>query len=309
MARLPQPGGDSGNWGQILNEFILQTHTANGVLRSDALNTVIKAGNGVTVTQNTGANTLTLSSASGTPGADGRNIELQTTSTHIQWRYVGDANWTNLVALTTITGPQGPIGNTGPTGPQGATGLTGATGPQGPAGNDGAAGPQGPAGTTGPQGPIGNTGATGPQGATGNTGANGRNIELQTNTTHLQWRYVGDASWTNLIALTLITGPQGPAGTNGADGATGPQGTAGTTGATGPQGAVGPQGPQGDPGTPATVIPQAEAQTGTATTARAVSAESLARDINYRINQKFVVLAANDPAGTDPNVIYFRKVS
>ena len=288
MARLPQPGGDSGNWGQILNDFILQTHTTDGALRSDALNTVIKAGSGVTVTQNTGANTLTLSSASGAPGADGRNIEIQTTSTHIQWRYVGDASWTNLVALTTITGPQGPIGNTGATGPQGATGLTGATGPQGP---------------------IGNTGATGLQGTAGTAGTNGRNIELQTNTTHLQWRYVGDPTWTDLVALTLITGPQGPAGTNGADGATGPQGTAGTTGATGPQGAVGPQGPQGDPGTPATVIPQAEAQTGTATTARAVSAESLARDINYRINQKFVVLAANDPAGTDPNVIYFRKVS
>ena len=288
MARLPQPGGDSGNWGQILNEFILQTHTADGALRSDALNTVIKAGSGVTITQNTGANTLTLSSASGTPGADGRNIELQTTGTHIQWRYVGDVNWTNLVALTTITGPQGPAG---------ADGATGAIGPQGPIGNTGATGPQG------------DTGPTGPQGATGNTGANGRNIELQTNTTHFQWRYVGDPTWTDLVALTLITGPQGPAGTNGADGATGPQGTTGTTGATGPQGAVGPQGPQGDPGTPATVIPQAEAQTGTATTARAVSAESLARDINYRINQKFVVLAANDPAGTDPNVIYFRKVS
>jgi hypothetical protein len=32
-------------------------------------------------------------------GADGRNIELQSNSTHIQWRYVGDVTWTNLVAL------------------------------------------------------------------------------------------------------------------------------------------------------------------------------------------------------------------
>lgn len=279
MARLPQPGGDSGNWGQILNDFILQTHTADGILRSDALNTVIKAGSGVTISQNPGANTLTVSSAAGTPGTpgtDGRNIELQTTGTHIQWRYVGDVSWTNLVALTTITGPQGPTGNTG---------------------------------ATGPQGPIGNTGAAGAQGTAGVAGSNGRNIELQTNSTHIQWRYVGDPTWTDLVALTLITGPQGAAGATGATGPQGNPGAAGTAGTAGAQGPVGPQGPQGDPGTPATVIPQAEAQTGTATTARAVSAESLARDINYRISQKFVVLAANDPAGTDPNVIYFRKVS
>jgi hypothetical protein len=32
-------------------------------------------------------------------GADGRNIELQSNSTHIQWRYVGDVTWTDLVAL------------------------------------------------------------------------------------------------------------------------------------------------------------------------------------------------------------------
>ena len=46
------------------------------------------------------------------------------------------------------TGPQGPIGNTGP---------TGATGLQGPIGNTGPTGPTGVTGSTGPQGPIGNT--------------------------------------------------------------------------------------------------------------------------------------------------------
>lgn len=33
MARLPQPGGDAGNWGEILNDFLLQSLQADGSLR------------------------------------------------------------------------------------------------------------------------------------------------------------------------------------------------------------------------------------------------------------------------------------
>jgi len=39
-------------------------------------------------------------------GIDGREIELQKSLTHIQWRYVGES-WFDLVALSDITGPQG----------------------------------------------------------------------------------------------------------------------------------------------------------------------------------------------------------
>jgi len=47
------------------------------------------------------------------PPIDGRPVELQKTNTHVQWRYAAvpgsDATaWTNLIALTDITGPQGP---------------------------------------------------------------------------------------------------------------------------------------------------------------------------------------------------------
>jgi hypothetical protein len=75
-----------------------------------------------------------------------------------------------FVQATTVpgpSGPQGPIGNTGPTGgvgpqgPIGNTGATGGVGPQGPIGNTGATG------GVGPQGPIGNTGAAGPPGTSG----------------------------------------------------------------------------------------------------------------------------------------------
>ena len=30
MARLPQPGGDDGNWGNILNTFLQVAHTSDG---------------------------------------------------------------------------------------------------------------------------------------------------------------------------------------------------------------------------------------------------------------------------------------
>lgn len=37
-------------------------------------------------------------------GIDGKNIEIRNDSTHIQWRWQGDANWLNLVALSSLKG-------------------------------------------------------------------------------------------------------------------------------------------------------------------------------------------------------------
>lgn len=41
---------------------------------------------------------------SDTPGKDGREIQIQNNGTAIQWRYVGDVSWTDLVQLSDITG-------------------------------------------------------------------------------------------------------------------------------------------------------------------------------------------------------------
>lgn len=50
-----------------------------------------------------------LTGATGQKGADGRDIELQKSSTHIQWKYATEASnaWRDLVALADITGPAG----------------------------------------------------------------------------------------------------------------------------------------------------------------------------------------------------------
>ena len=37
MARLPQPGGDSGTWGTILNEFLAESHNTDGTLKTNAV--------------------------------------------------------------------------------------------------------------------------------------------------------------------------------------------------------------------------------------------------------------------------------
>jgi len=56
------------------------------------------------------------------------------------------------------------------------------------------------------QGPKGADGATGSAGA---DGMDGREVEFQKGATHIQWRYVGESTWTNLIALADIKGDAG----------------------------------------------------------------------------------------------------
>ena len=122
----------------------------------------------------------------GADGADGREIELQTTATHVQWRYVGDSTWTNLIAISAITGPAGQDGTDGA---DGADGMDGAD------------------------------------------GADGTEVELQATSTHIQWRYVSASTWTNLVALSVITGPAGADGANGTNGTNGADGADGADGA------------------------------------------------------------------------------
>lgn len=43
MARLPEPGGDAGDWGEILNDFLRQEHHDDGVLKDVARSSDIAA--------------------------------------------------------------------------------------------------------------------------------------------------------------------------------------------------------------------------------------------------------------------------
>ncbi|OGL21864.1 hypothetical protein A2707_00735 [Candidatus Saccharibacteria bacterium RIFCSPHIGHO2_01_FULL_45_15] len=48
MARLPQPGGDNGNWGDILNDYLSQSHKADGTIKDNAVTANTLAPNSVT---------------------------------------------------------------------------------------------------------------------------------------------------------------------------------------------------------------------------------------------------------------------
>ena len=78
-----------------------------------------------------------------------REIEFQTTDTHIEWRYEDEDEWNELIALDELEGPEGPEG------PAGEDGEDGEQGPEGPAGEDGEDGEQGPEGPAGEDGEDG----------------------------------------------------------------------------------------------------------------------------------------------------------
>jgi hypothetical protein len=156
--------------------------------------------------------------ATGLSGADGQEVQLQKTSTHIQWKYESDLTWNNLVALSEITGTNGADGQDGTNGTNGTNGINGVDGQEvqirvssgfiqwrleeSPTWNNLIALSE----------LKGEQGLQGEPGVPGQPGENGEEVELQKTSTHIQWRYVGDVNWNNLVALTDITGPQGEQG-------------------------------------------------------------------------------------------------
>ena len=102
---------------------------------------------------------VTITDGSGT-GSDAREIELQKSSTALQWRYTGESEWTDLVTLAEITGPVGIPGPQGEQGVQGPKGDTGPKGEKGEKGDPGAKGEQGAAGQKGDPGEGIPTGGT-----------------------------------------------------------------------------------------------------------------------------------------------------
>src|SRR5690606_18219653 len=133
MARLPRPGSDEGTWGDILNSFLAVSHNADGTLKNNGLiaTKYTRPSGGIPMSDLAPAVQNAINNASGSDGADGadgREVQLGTSATHVQWRYVGDSTWNNLVQLSELVGPVGP---------QGPAGQDGAPGPQGPPGQDG----------------------------------------------------------------------------------------------------------------------------------------------------------------------------
>lgn len=181
---------------------------------------------------NTGAN---FSGGSG--GGDGREVQLQANATHIQWRYVGDASWINLVALADLEGADGDNGlslefawNGTQLGVRqegqvdyvfvdlkGDTGYTPVKGTDYDDGADGREVEIQNSGTAIQWRYVGDAAWTDVVSLAAITGSNGKSVELQTTATHIQWRLVGDPTWINLIALSELKGDDGYTPVKGVD--------------------------------------------------------------------------------------------
>lgn len=111
----------------------------------------------------------------GFTGQDGRSIEVSAAGDHISWRYAGDVEWNEIIAVSDLVGEKGDQGDAGVDGQDGrevelqVTGthiqwrLTGET----------FVNLVSLASITGPVGPVGATGSQGVQGNVGNTGPAG----------------------------------------------------------------------------------------------------------------------------------------
>ena len=168
MPRLPKPGKDQGQWGQILNDYLSQVHKPDGTLKDNsvpesALSPQVQSKLEIITGQQgaTGPAGATgpqgATGASGTPGASGVPGSQGATGT------------------PGTQGPSGPTGPVGTAGGQGATGATGASGVPGTAGASGTPGTNGQAGATGATGTPGQgvpTGGTTGQVLAKNSGTN-----------------------------------------------------------------------------------------------------------------------------------------
>src|SRR5574344_758181 len=93
IARLPQPGSDEGQWGDLLNNFLLQSHKGDGALKD-----------GIVKSNNLANNAITVSSIGAQGGTDGQVLVKDSqVSSGISWR-TPSASGTLPEASPTVTG-------------------------------------------------------------------------------------------------------------------------------------------------------------------------------------------------------------
>lgn len=218
---------------------------------------------------------IAIADLQGSKGDAGERIQMQKSSTAIQWKYESASTWTDLVLLSDLKGTNGTNGRTmwSTTGaPSGALGTDGdfANDPDasimyGPktAGSWGAGksykGAKGDTGTGLKNRGAWVTGTTYSPGdyafSTGSAtassmwilngstdyvsntlpkddlskwvefvapagadGDDGKNVEMRNSGTVIQWRLVGDATWTDLVTVADLKGAKGDPGNTGANG-------------------------------------------------------------------------------------------
>jgi len=111
MARLPQPGSDKGTWGDILNDYLAQTHDADGTLKANIVTSAQLADNSVTVaaiadgsiteTQLSGGVQTKLNAVSGVSSVAGRTGVVALTKADVGLSLVDNTSDANKPVSTT----------------------------------------------------------------------------------------------------------------------------------------------------------------------------------------------------------------
>lgn len=178
--------------------------------------------------------------ANGGVGTNGREVELQVGSGYIQWRYKGEDEWKNLIAIADLKGEKGDQG------------LPGADGRDGNDGENGKSLEFEWRGTelgikredskefqyTNLKGEKGEKGDTGEKGKDGIVGKDGKSLEFNWDDTSLGIRVQGDSDY----KYVNLKGQQGEQGTKGDKGETGQKGDKGDQGLQGEKGQDGRDG-------------------------------------------------------------------
>lgn len=132
----------------------------------------------------------------------GAPAELRKASGQLQWRPVGGSVWTDLIALEEIKGDPG-------------IGVPGDDGRELEIRNNGThiqtryVGDSTWVNLIALSAITGAPGVDGADGSDGTDGDDGREIELTSSATHIQWRYVGDLAWNDLVSRLSLKGDQG----------------------------------------------------------------------------------------------------
>ena len=164
-----------------------------------------------------------LTGSAGSNGTDGKQVELRAYDGYIQWKYIDDTVWNNLIALSELKGDKGDKGDTGDKGDKGDTGDKGDPGKDGAPGRDGV---------------DGKDGAPGKDGADGKDGKDGTTPMLKIGDDNIWYvSYDGGRSWTSLgVKATGEKGEKGDKGDTGTDGKNGADGKDGIDGKDGTNG-------------------------------------------------------------------------
>lgn len=140
MSRLPQPGGDTGEWGQILNDYLSQAHSADGSLKAgsvapsqlstnlaslidskadtSSLSTVATTGDYTDLTNKPTIPAAQIASVNVTTGS-----ETRPTATTVLW-IGGSAQPTNMLTGDLWFSAEAPIDTVVPSAPAGLSGSS-----------------------------------------------------------------------------------------------------------------------------------------------------------------------------------------